>query len=212
MAEKSTGSPSMAVVEASSGDGHRYTAQIVESTDAGLKLKVRHPFDVGSMVRIDLPCQELGPVTTVLACVMNRKNDGKDLWQLACQFCTELDDDDLTSLGVKRELIAKPDGDNRSYKRYPAKAQVLFRDMRSRKEPIYPGTVLNASPTGIGLRVKEALIPGSLLDLTVQGERGQKLFEILACVVYRHTEKEDEYTVGCNFIRELSEEELNSLS
>lgn len=203
---------SIAVVEAATSDGQKHTAQIVDVSDTGLKLKVRYQFDEGCMVRIDLPCEELGPVTTVLACVMQRRHESNGLWLLACQFCTELDDDDLTALGVKRELIEKPDSDNRSYKRYPAKAQVLYKNMRSSSEPVYPGVVLNASPTGIGLRVKEALLPGSLLDLTVQGERGQKLFEILACVVYRHLDKDNQYTVGCNFIRELSDEELSSLN
>ncbi|HMP18663.1 MAG TPA: PilZ domain-containing protein, partial [Gemmatales bacterium] len=107
-----TKTPAIAVIEASSGDSHRHSAQIVEVSDAGLKLKVKYPYEVGSMVRVELPSQELGPVTTVLACVMQRKDETRDLWQLSCQFCTELDDEDLESLGIKRELIKKPENDN----------------------------------------------------------------------------------------------------
>lgn len=201
-----------AMIESANGDGQRFTAQITEVSENGVKLKVRNRFEEGSMVRIDLPCQELGPVTTVLACVMHLRHEGEGLWSLGCQFCTELEDEDLLSLGVKREQIEKPEVDNRNYVRYPTRAQVLYRNMRSSTEPVLPGTVLNASPTGIGLKVNESLTPGTLLDLTIQGERGQKLFEILACVVYRHLNRDSQYTVGCNFIRELSESELNTLN
>lgn len=201
-----------AVIESSSGDSQRYTAQIVEVSDNGMKVKVRHRFVEGSMVRVDLPCEELGPVTTVLACVMHLRPEADGVFTLGCQFCTELDDDDLLALGVKRELIKKPEKDNRVYVRYPIQAQVLYRNMRTPTEPVYPGTVRNASPTGIGLQVKESLAPGTLLDLTVQGDRGQKLFEILACVVYRHLDSDGQYTVGCNFIRELSDQELGALN
>ncbi|HQR08412.1 MAG TPA: PilZ domain-containing protein [Gemmatales bacterium] len=201
-----------AMVEPASGDGQRFSAQILEVSDNGMRIKVRNSFEEGSMVRIDLPCEQLGPVTTVLACVMHLRDEGDGLFSLGCQFCTELDDEDLDSLGVKREQIEKPEFDNRSFVRYPTRAQVLYRNLRSSTEPVLPGTVLNASPTGIGLKVKESLMPGTLLDLTVQGERGQKLFEILACVVYRHLNRDSQYTVGCNFIRELSEVELNTLN
>lgn len=201
-----------AMVESASGDGQRFSAQILEVSDNGMRIKVRNSFDEGSMVRIDLPCEELGPVTTVLACVMHLRHEGDGLYSLGCQFCTELDDEDLHSLGVKREQIEKPEADNRNFVRYPTRAQVLYRNMRSSTEPVLPGTVLNASPTGIGLKVKESLMPGTLLDLTVQGERGQKLFEILACVVYRHLDRDSQYTVGCNFIRELSDMELDTLN
>jgi len=205
-------STGIAMVEPASGDGQRFSAQILEVSDNGMRLKVRNRFDEGSMVRIDLPCEELGPVTTVLACVMHLRHEGDGLYSLGCQFCTELDDEDLNSLGVKREQIEKPEVDNRNFVRYPTRAQVLYRNMRSSTEPVLPGTVLNASPTGIGLKVKESLMPGTLLDLTVQGERGQKLFEILACVVYRHLDRDSQYTVGCNFIRELSDVELDTLN
>jgi hypothetical protein len=201
-----------AMVESASGDGQRFSAQILEVSDNGMRMKVRNRFDEGGMVRIDLPCEELGSVTTVLACVMHLRHEGDGLYSLGCQFCTELDDADLNSLGVKREQIEKPEVDNRNFVRYPTRAQVLYRNLRSSTEPVHPGTVLNASPTGIGLKVKESLMPGTLLDLTVQGERGQKLFEILACVVYRHLDRDSQYTVGCNFIRELSDLELDTLN
>ena len=92
------------------------------------------------------------------------------------------------------------------------RAQVLYRNVRSSAEPVYPGTVINASPIGICLKVKEPVMPGSLLDLTVQGENGEKLCEILACVVYRHLERDSQYTVGCNFIRELNDQELGAFN
>ena len=41
------------------------------------------------------------------------------VWTMGCQFCTELNDEDLDSLGVQRNQIEKNIVDNRSYVRYP---------------------------------------------------------------------------------------------
>ncbi len=199
-----------AMIESTNGT-QRFTAQVVNVSEGGMRLKVRQQFERGSMIRIDLPCEMLGPVTTVLACVMNAAPEGDDVWSLGCTFCGELDDEDLKVMGVKRE---KPpvQKEMRSWTRYPIRAQVLYRNMSSTNQLPFSGEVINASPTGIGLRIKESLDPGTLLDLTIQNTSGQTLFAILACIVYRHYVEEETYTIGCNFIRELTEKELGAIN
>jgi hypothetical protein len=198
---------STAIIELASGTAQRLTAQIVDASIRGMQLKVKQRFERGNMLRIDLPCQELGPVTTVLACVMRADADDEGFWRIGCTFCTELDDDDLQAMDIKRERPANT-YDKRTWTRFPTTAQVLYRSMNSEYEPIMAAEVMNASPSGVGLAVDEALEPGTLLDLTVQKPSGQKLFGILACVVYRHMEDASRFIVGCNFIRDLSEKEL----
>jgi len=198
---------STAIIELASGTAQRLTAQIVDVSARGMQLKVKQRFERGNMLRIDLPCSELGPVTTVLACVMRAEADTEGFWRIGCTFCTELDDDDLQAMDIRRERSAEMH-DKRTWTRFPTSAQVLYRSLNSDHEPVMAAEVLNASPSGIGLAVNEALEPGTLLDLTVQSRAGQKLFGILACVVYRHMEDTNRFIIDCNFIRDLSEKEL----
>jgi hypothetical protein len=198
---------STAIIELASGTAQRLTAQIVDVSARGMQLKVKQRFERGNMLRIDLPCKELGPVTTVLACVMRADADAEGFWRIGCTFCSELDDDDLQAMDIKRERPANT-RDKRTWTRFPTSAQVLYRNLNSNHEPVMAAEVLNASPSGIGLAVDEMLEPGTLLDLTVQNPAGQKLFAILACVVYRHMEDASRFIIGCNFIRDLGEKEL----
>lgn len=201
-----------ALVESAEGEDTRFTAQIVEVSEEGMRFKVRHRYTEGNTIRIDLPNAELGPVTTVLACVMHSNQEKDGLWTTGCQFCAELDEDDLIELGVRRRLSVAPvKSDQRQHPRIPIKAQVQYRDLNTANAPINAGKVINVSPMGIGLRVKDSLKPGTLLDLHLQSENGQKLFDILACIVYRHLNPEGDFNLGCNFIRELTDDELKTM-
>lgn len=201
-----------ALVESAEGEATRFTAQIVEVSEEGMRFMVRHRYTEGNTIRIDLPNAELGPVTTVLACVMHASQEKDGLWTTGCQFCAELDEDDLIELGVRRRLSVAPvKSDQRQHPRIPIKAQVKYRDLNTANAPVNSGKVINVSPMGIGLRVKESLKPGTLLDLQLVGDNGKKLFDILACIVYRHLNPEGDFNLGCNFIRELTDSELKKL-
>lgn len=201
-----------ALVEATEGETARFTAQIVEVSELGMRFNLRHRYQEGNTIRIDLPNAELGPVTTVLACVMHAQQEKDGLWTTGCQFCTELDEDDLVELGVRRRLSMAPvKSDQRQHPRIPIKAQVHYRDLNTANASLHAGQVINVSPMGIGLRAKESLKPGTLLDLQLVGDNGKKLFDILACIVYRHLNPEGDFNLGCNFIRELTDDELKTM-
>jgi hypothetical protein len=70
--------------------------------------------------------------------------------------------------------------------------------------------VLDISPNGMGLLVNRPVEVGTLLNIDLEGGTGRGITTILACVVHV-TPRDGQYSLGCNFIRELSEEELKVL-
>jgi hypothetical protein len=76
-------------------------------------------------------------------------------------------------------------------------------------QPRSEAKVLNISASGIGLLVGAATRTGTLLSLELLGPGGQAS-KVLACVVHA-APHDDQWALGCNFIRELTEQELKAL-
>jgi hypothetical protein len=70
---------------------------------------------------------------------------------------------------------------------------------------------MDISPSGIGLQVGQALDVGTLLSVEMRGSGEQTALTMLASVVRAGHMPDGRCTLGCNFIRELSEEELRAL-
>src|SRR5262249_57524342 len=70
--------------------------------------------------------------------------------------------------------------------------------------------VVNISANGIGLLLDRPVENGTLLSLALRSPTTHSSHTILACVVHV-TSRPGEWTVGCNFIRELSEADLKAL-
>ncbi|HJT79123.1 MAG TPA: hypothetical protein VJ739_18145, partial [Gemmataceae bacterium] len=60
-------------------------------------------------------------------------------------------------------------------------------------------------------RVESAVETGALLSLDLLDNSGRLATTMLACVVHVTAEGEGRWALGCNFIRELSEQELSAL-
>jgi hypothetical protein len=73
--------------------------------------------------------------------------------------------------------------------------------------------VLNVSASGVGLETKERIDAGVLLSVDLLDNQNTVRQTMLACVVHvtRSPAGSDEWALGCNFIRSLSEEDLNGL-
>jgi hypothetical protein len=200
-----------AQIEPVSGKGPRLMSQVIDVSAGGIRMAVPCRLEPGSTIRIDLPGRSLGPVTTVLACVVRTAPLKDGVWSVGCTFCSELNDEELQSLHIQREEPLRRK-DMRQWIRQPTRARIQFRNLNTATETLFRAELVNASPSGVGLRVKIPLMPGSLLELIIQNPEGETLLTIVGCVVYRRPENRDEYLVGCNFVRELNEEELRALS
>ena len=72
--------------------------------------------------------------------------------------------------------------------------------------------MLNISAGGVALVVDYDIRAGALLSVELFAPDGRAVVTILACVVHVVVEPNRERVLGCNFIQELSEADLQSLS
>ena len=72
--------------------------------------------------------------------------------------------------------------------------------------------MLNISAGGVALVVDHDVRAGALLSAELHAPDGKAVVTILACVVHVIVESERERVLGCNFIQELSDADLQSLT
>jgi c-di-GMP-binding flagellar brake protein YcgR len=193
--------------KAGQADSSRLSAKVRDISRGGVNLLVRHSFQPGDMLSVELPAPEGRPLHTVLACVVRVNQEGED-WSLGCIFSCELDDDDLEGFGAKREKHS--DADQRTWMRYPCQVKATYQVVGYEETPVCQVEVLNISASGIGILVGQPIEMGSLLNLELQQAGGASTRTILACVVHANQEN-GRWALGCNFIRELSEDDLQAL-
>lgn len=189
-------------------DNESFDARIKNVSLSGVNIVVNLEIPQGTMVRVDLPGTSADHHTTVLACVMNIKPVGSQ-WALGCMFSQELTETEMHLLGGDKRRADK--SDQRSWIRYPVKGKVEYRTLPGDEDqPTMNAELVNISPTGVGLLLEEEIQPGSVLSLTFPRTNLPSL-TMLACVVYLTNRSVRKWAVGCNFIRELSERELEGL-
>ena len=71
--------------------------------------------------------------------------------------------------------------------------------------------LVDVSPAGVGLILKEKLDPGSALTLNLRRTTDSLDRPMLSCVVYLTDRPDGTWAAGCHFLRELTEKELNEL-
>jgi c-di-GMP-binding flagellar brake protein YcgR len=175
----------------------------------GIHLVTDRPFQPGQILSVELPTCESGEHRTVLACVVRLTPEADGQWSLGCVFSRELSADDLERFGATK---TKATGDDkRTHVRFESSVRATYQRVGDPAPESRDAQVLNISATGVGLMLTEGTSPGSLLHLTLHGKQGQPMRSILACVVYSTERASGEVAVGCNFIRELGEDELHAL-
>jgi hypothetical protein len=147
-------------------------------------------------------------VTRVLAYIMHATPQADGRWMVGCTFSAELTDDELHGFGARREKPAEDD--QRSWVRFPCPVQASYQVVREVECPAHPAQVADISPSGLGLLVGKPVEVGTLLSVDLHGPGERGTLTILASVI-RVTSRADEWLLGCSFIRELSEEELQAL-
>jgi c-di-GMP-binding flagellar brake protein YcgR len=186
----------------------RVSARVRDISLGGINLITDRVFQAGQILSIELP----GPddeQQVVLACVVRVAVQRDGAWSLGCVFSRELTVQDLEKVGAQK---AKPaPGDQRSWVRYDTTTTATYQRIGDEHGQTHIAQVLNVSASGVGLLLREPVEPGSLINLSLQGKHGQPVRSILACVVHTTVRAGGELAVGCNFIRELAEDELQIL-
>jgi hypothetical protein len=190
-------------------DSGTLAARVRNISRGGINLVVPRRFETGDLLTVELPGAEADSRYTVLACVVHVRALADGKWGLGCTFSGELSPDDLAAFGAQRTRPTPPD--QRTWDRYPCMITASYQRLLAGEEEPQSAEVLNLSPSGIGLRVRQAIEAGALLNLDLHGAAGGHPPTLLACVVHVSARPGGEWVLGCNFIRELGEPELAAL-
>ncbi len=187
--------------------GMRFTARVRNASHGGINLIVPCEFVCGDLLSLELPGADAQSSTTVLACVVHIARESPDAWSVGCNFSGELIDDELTTLGVRRSQ-ASP-ADQRNWQRYDCDVQATVETVAGTRMDKQLVNVFNLSASGLALLLERSIEVGTLFSVELHKAAG-KHTTVLACAVHV-TAREGKWTVGCNFMRMLSEQELGSL-
>ncbi len=187
----------------------RVSARVWDISVGGANLLVDCAFEAGQLLSLELPQSGDKGTQTVLACVVRVAKEKEDQWALGCVFARELTDEDLQYFGARR--VRQPASDKRTWKRFTTNLQAQFQKIGDPENRTFTAQVINLSASGVGLSVMAAIEAGALLSVDLVGTGGKVVRTILACVVHVTKQTTGEYALGCNFIRELDEEDLKAL-
>jgi hypothetical protein len=183
-------------------------ATIRDLSMGGANLVLDRPFQLGDILSIEIPADG-DQICTVLACVVRISPEKDSCWSLGCAFSRELSSDDLAHFGAQK--VEASGADQRKWVRFACEMKASYRQVGDPRDQSHPAQVLNISANGIGLAVTPPLDSGSLLNVDLTDKHGRSTQTILACVVHTTQRTSGELAVGCNFIRELNDDELKSL-
>jgi hypothetical protein len=185
-------------------------ARVRNISASGVSLVVDRAFALGQMLSMVLPHPDREPPTTVLVCVVrvDHLKDGR--CQLGCNFSAPITDADLQLFAPPTDSAQVPE--ERAWERYPSHAHATYHRVNAAEPEGHAARVLNLSINGIALQAKVPMEVGELLNIDLRDDHGRLIVSILACVVrVRGEQNGGEWLFGCNFMNELSEEQLRML-
>jgi c-di-GMP-binding flagellar brake protein YcgR len=186
-----------------------FLARVRNISQGGINLVVDQCFESGSILSVELPDSDGKPTCTLLMCVIHCTPQAGGDWALGCSFVRELSDDDLEPYGAKR--VPGAGQDQRVWRRFTCDLKATYRIVRVTERTPAPAKVVDISARGVGLQIDRAIQPGTVLSVDLQSTDGVSKLRIFACVVRVKEVNSREWTLGCNFIREINDRELNGL-
>jgi c-di-GMP-binding flagellar brake protein YcgR len=184
------------------------SASISDLSRGGIQLIASRRFEPGSLLSIDLPAADDRKALSVLACVVRTHPVGESDWSMGCRFASELDEQQLQAFGAERLRPDSPDA--RGWSRFPCDARACYQRVNHSDQAHHAARVLNISVGGMALLTTEPIELGELLSTQLHDLQDKPIVNILACVV--HAQKIAQgYLLGCNFIRELNDQDVRAL-
>jgi hypothetical protein len=189
-------------------EGPGRPAQLRDISAGGIRVVVEEEFRPGDLLSVQLPDDPPHPPTSVLACVVHVNPEADGRWAVGCTFSSELSGDDLHTFGTAPAGVGT---DQRSQPRHQCAIEATYQLLADEAEPKRPARVLNISTTGVGLVVDQPVTVGKLLTVELQVQGPGPGLTVLCCAVHVREQGPGEWLLGCNFITELGEQELNQL-
>lgn len=171
----------------------------------GVMLVVRRRIEAGELVSIEL-AGDGESRGAVLACVLQAEAAAEGEWVLNCSFAAELSLEDLQLFDVASPRAVE--AEQRSLIRYSCRATAAYEVLGGSLAERGSAGVLNVSIGGIGLLTAHPICVGTLLSLQLRHVSERLVATMLASVVTARPAPEDRTILGCNFLGELSQEQL----
>jgi len=102
------------------------------------------------------------------------------------------------------------DDERRVWARYPTDLETHYKPAGAPDTTRLSARVRNISLGGVNLIGNRAFQPGELLNVELPGATEEDRCDVLACVVHCAEEAPNEWSLGCTFSRELSDDDLAS--
>lgn len=195
--------------EAGGNEGSGVSAVVCDISRGGIQIIAPQRFEPGTLLSVELLSVNGVDGMAVLACVVRSYPHGDSEWKMGCRFANELDEQQLNAFGAARTRPSEPDP--RGWERFPCDAKTLYQRINAPEEPHHSARVLNIAVGGMALLVQEPSAVGDLLSAELHDAKGQLIVTMLACVVHTQTAPEGQI-LGCSFLRELSETDMEALS
>jgi c-di-GMP-binding flagellar brake protein YcgR len=183
-------------------------AVICDISRGGIQMISPHRFEPGTLISVELSSARREDRLAVLACVVRAQPHGESEWAMGCRFSSELDEQQLAAFGAARTRPSEPDP--RGWSRFPCDAKAFYQRVNGVDGAHRSARLLNISVGGMALLVEEPIALGELLSTELHDAKGQPVLTILACVVHSQTVS-DGHILGCNFIRELRDSDIQNL-
>lgn len=187
----------------------RLAARLRNLSLGGVNLEVDQPFEPGELLSVELPGPDERTTTEALACVVHVRRLAEHRWSVGCTFSRELSEADLQAFGAHKQRTEPHDP--RVWQRFPGKLQATYHTVGTSPSEPHAAQVFNISPCGVGLLVEEGVDNGTLLSVELRSADAKAQRVMLACVVHVTSRADGRWALGCNFIRSLSESELQAL-
>jgi hypothetical protein len=183
-------------------------ARVRNVSRGGIMLMAGGRIEAGELISIDLPPDEEGGESAVLACVLHANPAGGGEWTLNCAFSAELSERDW---GVFNLAPLAPEAERRALIRFASEAQVVYEVVGGSPDQCGTAQPVNVSRGGVGFSTAGPITLGSLLNLELRDAKGGRVAVMLASAVSSRRSSDGQCLLGCNFIGELSEEQLRDL-
>jgi hypothetical protein len=177
-------------------------ARVRNISRSGINLLVKRLFERGAVLEVEFP-----GASPLRADVVHVTSQANGEWSLGCAFTEEMTDDDWQA-SVTRPLPPGRLLDQRDWVRFPCTVQVSYYVVAAAEPSPSQARAVNICPSGVGLVLAQSLDIGALLNLEMHGKKNVSM---VASVVHVATASEVEWSVGCEFLGPLSEEELDAL-
>ncbi len=188
---------------------NRFQAAVRDIARDGVSLVTNGPLTPGMQLLIEMPDAATGlPTSLLMARLDDATAQADGQWILRCTFVSHLTDDDLRPFGAH---LVRPEGaDQRRWVRFPCRAPAFFQLLRSFDAHSWPAMVVNISASGLGIVVGQPIEVGTLLRIDVAAPEAKTPLRVVGCVVRYNYLSGKEWLLGCNFLRQLSDKELEA--